>query len=178
MRSVVADHGLLPESLRVETWRVSISVATGAKRPRCPVCGRGSSRQHSRYLRTVSDLPWHGISVALEARARRLFCDEASCERRIFCERLPEVAARARKTSRLEEGLLARVLELGGRAGARLAAELGLLVGRPPFARASGPRSARWPCPRPRLNRELTTPSIPGPSCPTGPGRTTGRLRT
>ncbi|MDQ3521806.1 MAG: ISL3 family transposase [Gemmatimonadota bacterium] len=59
-----------------------------------------------------------------------MFCDEASCERRIFCERLPDVAARARKTGRLEGGLLAIVLELGGRAGARLAAELGLVVGR------------------------------------------------
>ncbi|QIN84413.1 ISL3 family transposase [Rubrobacter tropicus] len=85
---------------------------------------------HSRYSRTVSDLPWHGISVTLRVRARRLFCDEAPCERRIFCERLPDVAARARKTGRLEGALLAIVLELGGRAGARLAAELGLVVGR------------------------------------------------
>ena len=52
-------------------------------------------------------------------RARRFFCDEASCERRIFRERLPDVAARARRTDRLEEALLAIVLELGGRAGGR-----------------------------------------------------------
>lgn len=68
--------------------------------------------------------------MTLEVRARRFFCDESSCERRIFCERLPEIAARARKTGRLEEALLAIVLELGGRAGARLAAELGILAGR------------------------------------------------
>ncbi|MBA2713362.1 MAG: transposase [Rubrobacteraceae bacterium] len=43
---------------------------------------------------------------------------------------MAEVAARARKTNRLEEALLAIVLELGGRARARLAAELGLLAGR------------------------------------------------
>ena len=48
----------------------------------------------------------------------------------IFCERLEEVAARARKTERLEETLRAIAFELGGRAGIRLAAELGLLVGR------------------------------------------------
>jgi transposase len=135
MRTVVASHGLLPkglelESLSVETGHVSIHVGSGATRCICPVCGHGFSRVHSRYLRTVSDLPWHGISVALEVRARRFFCDEASCGRRIFCERLPDVAARARKTGRLEEALLAIVLELGGRAGARLAAELGLLAGR------------------------------------------------
>lgn len=68
--------------------------------------------------------------MKLEVLARRLFCDEASCERRIFCERLPEVAPRARKTARMEEALLAIAFELGGRAGARLAAELGLAAGR------------------------------------------------
>lgn len=69
-------------------------------------------------------------TVTLRLRVRKFFCDEASCERRIFCERLPEVAAHARKTGRLEEALLAIVFELGGRAGARLAAELGLLAER------------------------------------------------
>lgn len=135
MRTVVASHELLPkglelESLRVETGHVSICVGSDATRCICPVCGHGSSRVHSRYLRTVSDLPWHGISVALAVRARRFFCDEPSCERKIFCERLEEVAARARKTARLEEALLAIALELGGRAGARLALELGIVAAR------------------------------------------------
>ena len=108
MRTVVANHELLPqglhlESIDIQTGRVTISVSSGARRSRCPHCGRVSSRAHSRYSRTVSDLPWHGISVMLRIFARRFFCDEASCERRIFCERLPEVAARARKTDRLEE---------------------------------------------------------------------------
>jgi hypothetical protein len=39
--------------------------------------------------------------------ARRLFCDdEASCEKRLFCERLADVAAHARKTARMEDALL------------------------------------------------------------------------
>ncbi len=135
MRTAIEAHQLLPrglriESLSIEPGRVSISVSSGAEGCFCPVCGRHSSRAHSRYSRTVSDLPWHGISVEFRVRARRFFCDGPSCERRIFCERLPDIAARARKTGRLEEALLAIVLELGGRAGARLAAELGLLVGR------------------------------------------------
>jgi transposase len=135
MRTEIAPHELLPkgldlESLSIETGHVSISVSSGTSRSVCPLCGRRSSRVHSRYLRTVSDLPWHGISIELEVRARRFFCDEPSCERKIFCERLEEVAARARKTSRLEEALLAIALELGGRAGARLALELGILAAR------------------------------------------------
>ncbi len=135
MRTAIEGHDLLPRGLRIEGMsiepgRVSISVSSVAEGCLCPVCGSHSSRAHSRYHRDVSDLPWHGISVKLGVRARRFFCDEASCERGIFCERLPDVAARARKTGRLEEALLAIVLELGGRAGARLAGELGLSVGR------------------------------------------------
>ena len=135
MRTAIAPHELLPKGLelqrlRIETGRVSICVSSGTSRSVCPLCGRASSLVHSRYARTVSDLPWHGISVELEVLARRFFCDEASCERKIFCERLPEVAARARKTVRLEEALLAIALELGGRAGARLALELGIVAAR------------------------------------------------
>jgi transposase len=135
MRTIVASHELLPkglelECLSVKTGRVGIRVGSRAMSSPCPLCGRVSSRVHSLYHRAVSDLPWHGISVALEVRARRFFCDEPSCERKIFCERLPDVAARARKTSRLEEALLAIALELGGRAGARLAEELGIVAAR------------------------------------------------
>jgi Transposase/zinc-finger of transposase IS204/IS1001/IS1096/IS1165 len=125
-----AHRGSAPRgSERRRQARPRLGVIPG-ERARCPVCGRDSSRVHSRYSRNVSDLPRHWISVELEVRARRFFCDEASCERRIFCERLPDVAAYARKTKRLEEALLAIALGLGGRAGARLAAELGLLVER------------------------------------------------
>jgi transposase len=94
------------------------------------VCEVDSQQVHSVYEHAVFDLPWHGVAVSILVRARRFFCDHASCERRIFCERLPGVSARARKTNRLEETLLAIALKLGGRAGARLASELGLLVGR------------------------------------------------
>ena len=81
---------------------------------------------------------------------RRFFCDAAACERRIFAERLPDTAARyARRTCRA-----AALLELvgfasGGRAGARLAATLGLAnapgtvlaqVHRAPVPAASTPR--------------------------------------
>src|SRR5215218_6431523 len=99
MRTVIASHELLPrglklESLSIEAGHVSICVGSGATRCVCPVCGHRSARAHSRYHRTVSDLPWHGISVTLNIRARRFFCDDPSCKRKIFCERLPDVAAR------------------------------------------------------------------------------------
>jgi transposase len=66
--------------------------------------------------------------VTLKVRARKFFCENRRCEREIFCERLPEVAAYGRKTERLEEALLSIAFELGGEVGARLARELGLRV--------------------------------------------------
>ncbi len=118
------------ELRRLVTNRKQILVHAKTKGPsaRCPLCGRPSMRVHSRYSRKVSDLPWRGIPTTFRIHARRFFCENTRCERAIFCERLPEVAAYGRKTERLEHALLAIALELGGEAGARLARELGLLV--------------------------------------------------
>ena len=137
----VGRAGFELEGWSAEDGRATLRVAPTRPRARCPSCGGHSGRVHSRYRRTVADLPRHGVPVTLSVRTRRFFCDEASCERKIFCERLPDVAAHARKTERLEEALLAIVIELGGRAGARLAAELGLVVGRDALlSRAKGIR--------------------------------------
>ena len=109
--------GLKPESLSIHRGRVDISVAPVAPSSVCPVCGRSSRRVHSRYARKMADLPRHGTPIVFRASVRRLFCDETSCERRIFCERMPEVAAHARKTGRLDGALLLVAFELGGRSG-------------------------------------------------------------
>jgi transposase len=62
---------------------------------------------------------------------RRLFCRNVRCARRIFAERLPEVALPwARRTRRLEARLTALGLALGGSAGVRLGRKLGLAVSR------------------------------------------------
>ena len=90
----------------------------------CPLCRTGSAKTHSRYARTVADLPWRGAAVGLKVRSRKFFCGNRRCPRRIFRERLPDVAAHARKTVRLEEVLLSIAVELGGEAEARLAHEL------------------------------------------------------
>lgn len=98
---------------------------------RCPLCGRRSKRIHSRYERTLADLPWGTHAVTIRLRVRRLFCRNARCARRIFAERLPEVALpRARRTRRLEAGLTALGLALGGSAGVRLGRKLGLTTSR------------------------------------------------
>ena len=131
----VAKSELVPKGLKLKQlvanrhW-VSIYLSSTASCAACPVCSHWSGRVHSRYTRTVADLPCHGVPVTLHVGVRRFFCDNLRCERAIFAERLEEVAAYARKTDRLQGALSLIGFALGGRAGSRLASELGLLAGR------------------------------------------------
>src|SRR5690606_18091337 len=92
-----------------------------------PVCGTGATRVHSRYPRSLADLPWQGTRGRLAVTVRRLFCDADDCERRIFAKRLPETAARYARPAARAATLLELVgFGLGGRADARLAGSFGL----------------------------------------------------
>jgi transposase len=98
-----------------------LTVAAKARAARCPGCGERSRRVHSRYGRTVRDLPWGELPVRLRLRVRRFFCDAPACPRRIFTERLPGVVAPyARRTDRLAAWLTRVAFALGGEPGARL----------------------------------------------------------
>jgi len=62
---------------------------------------------------------------------RKLFCDNVVCPRRIFTERLPDLAEPwARRTNRLAERLTTVGLALGGAPGARLSGHFGIGVSR------------------------------------------------
>ncbi|MDP9475560.1 MAG: ISL3 family transposase [Actinomycetota bacterium] len=124
----------VPDRLHVDAMSFDgNSLAVGCRlrgsEARCPVCGEASRRVHGRYTRTLADLPRGGVPVRLRVMVRKFFCDEPSCERRIFAERLEEVARPfARGTDRQRGALEWIAFALGGEAGARLARELGLLV--------------------------------------------------
>jgi transposase len=92
----------------------------------CLSCGHRSMSVHSRYRRTLADLPWEGVPVRILLHARKFFCTNDACSRSIFAERLPGTAGRyARRSSRSSEALSWVALALGGRAGARLARNFG-----------------------------------------------------
>src|SRR5260370_13969170 len=70
--------------------------------PRCPVCGGVARRVHSHYTRQVAALPCGGQSVRLLLQVPKYFCEEPTCVRKIFVERLiPFVDPWARVTRRL-----------------------------------------------------------------------------
>jgi transposase len=120
--------GLLVQQVVPSADTVTITTAPKALESCCPVCGHASRRVHSRYLRTLADLPWQGRAVLIRIEARRFRCTAAECPRRIFTERLPAIAAGpwSRRTGRLGEIQRYLGLALGGQAGARLAERLAM----------------------------------------------------
>jgi transposase len=97
----------------------------------CTKCRAVSRRVHSRYPRTLSDAPISGQRTELVLEVRRFFCDSPDCTKKTFAEQVSELTApHARRTGLLAGMLEAIGLALAGRAGARLAAKLGMRVGR------------------------------------------------
>ena len=95
----------------------------------CPLCEEPSNSLHGNYIRRIADLPWHGVKVQLQLHTRKFRCRNEVCPRKVFCERLPKVAAAyARKTARLNSAMTLLAFALGGEAGARTASGLGLTV--------------------------------------------------
>ena len=116
------SYDLLPQEQCLTLKLTSTQV-----QPACPICGQPSDRVHSRYSRTLADLPCVSFSLRLIVQVCKFFCSNPACPRRIFTERFAEVAAPwARKTQRLVEHLQAIALASGGQAGARLCAYMGL----------------------------------------------------
>ncbi|MBE9014240.1 ISL3 family transposase [Pseudanabaenaceae cyanobacterium LEGE 13415] len=104
--------------------------STQASAP-CPICQHEAVRVHSRYERTLGDLPWAEYRVVMQFEVRKFFCDNAACHRRIFSERLHQIAAPwARRTQRLNAQLSEIGLVLGGAAGIRLSQKLHCAVSR------------------------------------------------
>ena len=97
----------------------------------CRACGVWSSRVHSGYVRRVQDGPLGGRPVLIRLAVRRFFCGNPGCPVTTFAEQVEGLTARYRRRSLPLLGLLAQVgLALAGRAGARLAAVLGIGVHR------------------------------------------------
>jgi transposase len=115
------------DALTVNTDRVIATLIATQSQAACPVCSQVAHQIHSRYQRTVADLPWAGLAVQLQLTVRKFFCAASQCSRHIFTERLPSlVAPYARRTLRLD-GILRMIgFALGGAAGARLVARLGM----------------------------------------------------
>jgi transposase len=125
---------LLPPSLplRLEEAEqqgpvLTLTVCSTENEKACPACGQLSRNVHSRYKRTLADLPVQGLLLRFRLGVRRFYCRVRDCERQVFCEWLDNFASfYKRQTQRLHLCLEGIAQALGGNAGARLAKRLGL----------------------------------------------------
>ena len=103
------------------TNTVTITVRAASLTAPCPCCATSSKRVQSYYTRTLRDLPESCRPVELIVRVRRFFCQQSTCQRKIFAERFPSLTLpRVKFTLRLQEALTEMGFALGGEAGARL----------------------------------------------------------
>jgi transposase len=129
MHSILLPDPALFEviSYSLEAKVLTLEVRTKRGNAKCPDCHQISNRIYSRYARTVRDLPMAGFAVILHICVRRFFCDNPSCPRCTFTERLSGIIeSYARRTNRTiasqrEVGFIA-----GGEAGAKIIRNLAL----------------------------------------------------
>ena len=132
------DTSLRVEHLAVDTQAQQVTVELQAIAPSCPCpsCQLPAERIHSHYQRTVAELPWAELVVQLHLHARKFFCDNAACPRKVFTERLPNLLApSARRTTRLSQQQQQLGLALGGNPAACLSVELDRAASRNTFLR-------------------------------------------
>ena len=121
-----------PAYCQVEQWRreaeqLTVTLRSQQTTSRCPCCAQVGTRIQSHYQRHVADLPWCGLAVAVTLHVRRFYCDNPTCDRAVFTERLPGfVQPYARRTERLQQVAWWLGYLLGGEAGARLAQHLAI----------------------------------------------------
>jgi transposase len=95
----------------------------------CPLCAEPSYAIHSYYQRRPMDLPCAGRPIRLLLTVRKFFCREATCSRKVFTERLPELLEpSSRLTSRLRKAVQEIGLATCGKGGERLCPKLGIAL--------------------------------------------------
>ncbi len=116
--------------------QLTVEVISTQPCARCPGCGTLSDAVHCQYQRTVHDVPCGGRKVVLRLHARKFFCRTATCPRKVFTERLPElVRPWARVSNRLLEELKAIGLAASAEVSERLAPRLGMTIKAPTLLR-------------------------------------------
>jgi transposase len=126
--------GLLPDASHLtvddayQEDGVIVMIISAVGNASCPACGICSCHVHSRYCRTLRDLPCQGAVVRICLRTHRFYCRAKDCRRRIFTQRLPALTScYGRQTKRYRDALLAIGYALGEEAGYRLCAQLGIV---------------------------------------------------
>ncbi len=127
-------EGLEITSISVTEQELHVRVTSNRMSSSCPLCSTPSSAIHSYYRRQPLELPCAGKTIRLLLSVKKFFCRVASCSRKIFTERLPElIEPSSRLTTRLRTIVQAICAAFNAKGGARLGAQLGIHLSRMTF---------------------------------------------
>lgn len=91
---------IVTETKKVEKI-IYITCEISKNESECPFCNHSSNVIHSKYIRTISDLPIQNNEVKLLLVTRKFFCLNPKCNNKTFSERFGFVNPKAVKTNRL-----------------------------------------------------------------------------
>lgn len=91
---------IVTETKKIEKT-IYITCEISKNESECPFCNHSSNVIHSKYIRTISDLPIQNNEVKLLLVTRKFFCSNPECNNKTFSERLSFVNQKAVKTNRL-----------------------------------------------------------------------------
>ena len=140
----LAPAGLVADRLETTSDKITVLARPTSETAACPSCTQISKSIHSRYERSLSDLPSDGRAVLIKIRVRRFRCCQADCPQRVFAERLEPAVTTAfsRRTERLEGIVHHLGLALGGRPGQSFARRLVIAVSKDTLLRVVRRRTA------------------------------------
>lgn len=85
---------------------IIINICRTNKSADCPCCGKKSNSIHSRYIRTIKDLPIQENKVILKIQAKVFFCKNSKCSTTTFAEHFDFIEEHSRMTTRLKNRII------------------------------------------------------------------------
>jgi len=123
------DGDIILKDISQEQNDIVVQLMTAKVSCACPICDNYCHRIHSKYDRWIAGLPWSCFAVKIKLTARKFFCDNENCIRKLFTERFKEgLAPYARRTNRLKNLLQEIGFATGGNAGSILSKKLKISV--------------------------------------------------
>ena len=116
--------GIGLSAITLDKERAVFQIGSNDDSSPCPKCNSPSLKVHSRYSRTILDLPFSGISAEARLSVRKFFCASEACQQKIFSERFYQAALTLEWSNGQVEGQVNRLKTLKrqmyGRAGFKL----------------------------------------------------------
>jgi len=129
MKTLFSLSGIRLGTPHIIDFKIHVPARSIQKSAKCPCCAKKSKYIHSSYVRVLRDLPMSTHCVSINLTARKFFCKNPDCKRRIFTEQPgDEIKAYSRMTNRTRQRLQNIFLEVSARKGAYIAGLISLPV--------------------------------------------------